>query len=123
MSYYLDAWRHYALFRGRATRPQFWWFFLINLTILLILNVLYVIWAHNVLLIVVRSVYNLAVFLPDLGISTRRLHDTGRSAWWLLLVLLPVIGWIVLWVFYALPSQPGPNAYGQVPRDGGPLAG
>ncbi|MHB1612519.1 MAG: DUF805 domain-containing protein [Sulfobacillus sp.] len=112
MSYYLDAWRHYALFRGRATRPQFWWFYLFNLLISLLLFSLVWLFPHSTGLALLHALYNLAVFLPSIGLAVRRLHDTGRSAWWLALVLVPIAGWIVLWVFYAECGQDGSNAYG-----------
>jgi uncharacterized membrane protein YhaH (DUF805 family) len=55
------------------------------------------------------------VFLPTLGVVTRRLHDTDRSAWWLLLALVPPVGWVVLWIFAALPGTAGTNRYGPNP--------
>ena len=52
------------------------------------------------------------MLIPGLAVAIRRLHDVGRSGWWLLLVLIPIVGWIILIVFMAAPSQPGPNQYG-----------
>ncbi|MFI9721953.1 DUF805 domain-containing protein [Streptomyces sp. NPDC052396] len=60
--------------------------------------------------------YGLAVFLPNLGVSIRRLHDTGRTGWWVLLALVPLVGVIVLLVFLALPGTPGDNEYGPAPQ-------
>jgi len=62
------------------------------------------------------SIYALAVLVPSLAVTARRLHDTGRSAWWLLLGLIPFIGDFVLTIFAVLDSQTGPNAYGSNPK-------
>lgn len=59
----------------------------------------------NVVSDTLALLYSLVVFLPALAVSVRRLHDTGRSAWWLLLAFFPVVGWIVLLVFAVQPSK------------------
>jgi len=64
---------------------------------------------------IVEFVYSIAVFIPALAVTVRRLHDTGRSGWWLLLFLIPVIGFIVLLVFYCQDSKPD-NQYGRNPK-------
>jgi uncharacterized membrane protein YhaH (DUF805 family) len=64
----------------------------------------------------VSIVLALALFLPGLGVSIRRLHDTGRSGWWLLIGLVPLVGLIVLIVFFVQDSQPAANAYGPSPK-------
>jgi uncharacterized membrane protein YhaH (DUF805 family) len=64
---------------------------------------------------ILQAIYALAV-LPSLGVGIRRLHDTGRSAWWLLIVLVPILGWIALIVFYATDGEPGENRYGPNPK-------
>jgi len=69
---------------------------------------------------VLTSIFALAVLLPQIAVSIRRLHDTGRSGWWYLwwylLILIPILGWLVLIYFYVLDSQPGTNAYGSNPK-------
>ncbi len=62
------------------------------------------------------TVYSLAVLLPSIAVAIRRLHDTSRSGWWLLIALVPFIGAIVLIIFYALDSTPGANRYGPNPK-------
>ena len=57
-------------------------------------------------------IYGLAVLLPGIAVGIRRLHDTGKSGWWLLIALIPLVGIIVLIVFWATDGQPGPNQYG-----------
>ena len=63
-----------------------------------------------------NGLYSLAVLLPSLGVGARRLHDTGRSGWWLLIGLIPLIGWIVLIVFFTIDGERQPNAYGSDPK-------
>ena len=63
-------------------------------------------------------VYALGVLLPSLGVAVRRLHDTDRSGWWLLIGLIPLIGLIVLIVFFVMDSQPGQNRFGANPKEG-----
>jgi len=69
---------------------------------------------------ILGAIYGLAVLLPYLGVGARRLHDTGRSGWWLLLLLIPFIGWVVLLIFYVLESQAGENQYGPSPHPAAP---
>jgi len=65
---------------------------------------------------VLTSIFALAVLLPQIAVSIRRLHDTGRSGWWYLLILIPILGWLVLIYFYTIDSQTGTNAYGPNPK-------
>lgn len=105
MEYYTDViTKHYIDFEGRATRKQFWMFVLINFIIAFVLGVVgqLLLGDQKTLL---SNIYSLAVFLPFLGIAVRRLHDIGKSGWWLLIGLIPVIGWIVLIVFYATETK------------------
>ena len=108
MEYYIDAFRNYVNFKGRAARKQFWMFFLFNFIAGVVLGI---IGAVVPALAFLGSIYNLGVLLPSLAIGARRLHDTDRSAWWLLLYLLPIVGPIVLLVFFVLPSTPGSNRF------------
>jgi uncharacterized membrane protein YhaH (DUF805 family) len=70
----------------------------------------------------VSMLYGLAVFLPGLALAIRRLHDTGRSGWWMLIGFLPLIGLIVLIIFFVQDSQPGSNQYGPNPKESAPPA-
>lgn len=67
----------------------------------------------------IQGAFSLASLIPGIAVAVRRLHDTGRSAWWLLLLLVPFVGWIVLIVFYCLEGERGPNRYGPDPKDPG----
>ena len=65
---------------------------------------------------VLSGIVSLALLLPGLGLCVRRLHDVGKNGWFLLLALLPIIGWIILLIWYVKPSEPMPNQYGVVPN-------
>ncbi|MBO0654186.1 DUF805 domain-containing protein [Streptomyces triculaminicus] len=114
MHWYVDVLKKYATFSGRAGRPEFWMFTLISFVISIVLAVI-----DSALgtAPVIGLVYSLAVLLPGLAVGTRRLHDIDRSGWWLLLALIPLLGSIVLLVFFALPGTPGENSYGPKPLE------
>ena len=122
VTYYLLCWRRYFQFAGRARRAEFWYFLLVNVGVSFLLG------ATDALLGFVdnegngllSSLYGLAVFLPSLAVGTRRLHDTGRSGWWQLLFLIPLVGLIVLLYWFALPGGTGGNRYGDDPKTGEP---
>ena len=100
-NWYLDPIQnHYLDFQGVTGRQAFWMFTLFNFIIGLVIGIV----LGMIHLQALGGLYSLAVLLPGLGIAMRRLHDTGRSGWWLLLALIPVIGWIVLIYFYCQPS-------------------
>ncbi len=112
MNWYLQALKKYADFSGRARRKEYWFFVLFNIIISVVLTVCDVF----------MGTYSAAasILIPGIAVSVRRLHDTGRSGWWLLIVLVPLIGWIVLLIFMLIDGQPGQNAYGPSPKTGDP---
>ena len=107
MEYYIDAFRNYVNFNGRATRTQFWMFVLFNFIANVILMIVGFILPFLAFL---GTVYSLAVLLPSWAVGARRLHDTDRSGWWQLIGLVPLVGWIVLLIFFVQPST-GPNRF------------
>lgn len=118
MNWYLDAWKNYVNFQGRARRKAFWMFALFNIIAIVALT-----FVESLIGLrgeggygILSGIYSLAVILPALGLAVRRLHDTGRSGWWILISLVPLIGGIILIVFYAQNSQPGTNQYGPNPK-------
>jgi uncharacterized membrane protein YhaH (DUF805 family) len=113
VNWYLAVLKNYAGFSGRARRTEYWMFFLINLIIVVVLDVIGMAIKVSTLL---GGIYGLAVLIPSLAVGVRRLHDTGRSGWWLLIGLIPVIGTIILIVFLATEGQPGDNQYGPNPK-------
>jgi uncharacterized membrane protein YhaH (DUF805 family) len=118
MNWYLAVLKKYAEFTGRARRKEYWMFALINFLIYVVLVVIDVQsgMSNPMGLGVLSGLYSLAVFVPSLAVSVRRLHDTDRSGWWLLILLVPLIGLIVFLVFMLLDSQPGENRHGPSPK-------
>jgi len=106
----------YTAFSGRARRKEYWTFFLANFLIGFITGAVLGLLGLEEVSTAVWVIYSLLILLPSVALSFRRLHDTNRSAWWLLLALIPFIGAIVLIVFYALPGTKGSNKYGPDPK-------
>ncbi|MCC3766688.1 DUF805 domain-containing protein [Streptomyces sp. UNOC14_S4] len=113
MHRYTQVLKKYTEFSGRAGRPEYWYFFLFNLAISIVLMIIDMTAGTYPLF---EALYTVAVLLPSLAVTARRLHDTGRSAWWILIGLVPFVGGIVLLILAALPSVQRPNAYGPVPQ-------
>jgi len=99
---------NYVGFTGRATRSEFWYFVLAYFIIYLVLAILEGLVG---LTGIVTGIFGLAMLLPTLAVEFRRLHDTGRTAWWLLIALIPLVGLIVLIYFFAQPTKEGDNEY------------
>jgi uncharacterized membrane protein YhaH (DUF805 family) len=115
MQWYVEVLRKYAVFEGRAHRTEFWMFVLVNFAISIALNIVdYAIGTDGEYIGLLSGVYAIAVLIPSLAVGARRLHDTGRTAWWLLLELT-IVGIIVLIVFWAMEGEKGPNEYGPNP--------
>jgi uncharacterized membrane protein YhaH (DUF805 family) len=113
VNWYLDVLKKYAVFTGRARRKEYWMFALFNVIIAIALGIIEgIVGGPGVL----GGLYGLAVLIPSIAVGVRRLHDTGRSGWWILIGLVPVIGFIVLIVFFVADSQPGTNGYGPNPK-------
>ncbi len=104
----------YVDFEGRATRSECWWWALFVVAVWVILWVMggAILGADSGAGSVSGALFCLAAFLPGLAVAARRLHDTDRSAWWLLLLLVPIAGWGLLFYYLAEPSMPGPNKFG-----------
>src|SRR3954454_804049 len=107
----------YVTFSGRARRSEFWYFVLFNVIVGFVAGIIDVIIgtrsSYGTGLI--QSLASLALLLPNLAVGARRLHDTGRSGWWLLIGLIPLVGWIILIVFFLQDSQPA-NQHGPNPK-------
>ena len=113
MEWYIKVLEHYVDFEGRARRMEYWMFVLINLFIILGLGLLEALIGTGG---VIGSLYSLAILIPSIAVSVRRLHDTGRSGWWILIGFIPVIGTLVLLIFYCLDGEPGDNEWGPDPK-------
>jgi uncharacterized membrane protein YhaH (DUF805 family) len=120
MNWFLIAVKQkYADFSGRARRSEYWYFLLFYMLILIALSVVDVVlgwFSSDAGVGVLSGIYTLALLIPSLSVSVRRLHDTDRSGWWLLIGLLPLIGGIVLLVFFVQDSQAGANRFGPNPK-------
>ncbi|MED4532328.1 DUF805 domain-containing protein [Metabacillus fastidiosus] len=114
MHWYLKALKNYVGFQGRARRKEYWMFVLFNVIIALILSVIQTV--ADIDPPVLTAIYSLAIFLPSLAVTVRRLHDIGRSGWWYFINLIPLIGGIILLVFTCQDSQSGSNKYGPSPK-------
>ena len=119
------AYKRFLDFQGRASRTEYWLFvlvFIIEAVVALAIDRTLFGGDPTSSFGMAGPAYILGVvvnFIPSLSVGFRRLHDTGRSAWWLLISLIPLIGGIVLLIFNLLPSQPGPNRFG--PQPGQPI--
>lgn len=103
----------YATFSGRARRSEYWWFALFTWIVSLVLSLLDGSMSGDVGIL--SGIWGLGTFLPALAAGARRLHDIDRTAWWLLIMLVPLIGLIVLIVFLATPGTRGANRFGTDP--------
>lgn len=108
MLWYLAVLQKYAVFKGRARRKEFWMFHLVSFLIAVLISL-----ANET----AGTFYSLLVFLPSFAVSVRRLHDIGRSGWWTLVFLIPIIGVILMLYWYCQDSQSGFNEYGANPKD------
>jgi uncharacterized membrane protein YhaH (DUF805 family) len=120
MEWYLLPWQRFADFNGRARRKEYWTFTLVNTLIAIVLYVpaLFMQKGNPSLalpLISLYALYSLASFIPTLSCSVRRLHDTGRSGFYLLLSFIPLVGLILIYIL-AIDSVPGSNEYGPNPK-------
>jgi uncharacterized membrane protein YhaH (DUF805 family) len=108
----------YVGFSGRARRSEYWWFFLFTVLVSMVASVLDSIFgtmSDTTNVGVIGSIASLALLLPSIAVAIRRLHDTSRSGWWILIGLIPIVGWIILIVFYCQDSH-GENQYGPSPK-------
>jgi uncharacterized membrane protein YhaH (DUF805 family) len=119
MNWYIGVLKQYFVFYGRARRAEYWNFVLFNIIVSIILSVI----DHTLGTYdpeteagLLGGIYSLLIILPSLGVTVRRLHDTDRSGWWILISLIPLIGAIVLLIFLVQDSQPEQNRFGVNPK-------
>lgn len=98
---------HYADFKGRASRRQFWMFALVYFLLSIVVGII----DGLIGMQIIGIIFTFALIVPILALTARRLHDIGRSGWWQLLGLVPFIGWVIILVFVLLPGTAGPNKY------------
>ncbi len=111
--YYINTLRNkYAEFNGRARRSEFWYYTLFNLIVSMGLGMMDTFTGIGFL----SGLYALVVIIPGIAVAIRRLHDSGKSGWWLLVILVPFVGWVILIYFLVKDSQPFDNLYGPSPK-------
>lgn len=102
----------YATFSGRARRSEYWYFTLFNVTVAVALAAIGYVIGTTML----SNIYSLAVFIPGLAVSVRRLHDVGKSGWWYFIIFVPIIGFFWMLYLYVQDSVVGENEYGPNPK-------
>lgn len=113
-NYYLNAIKdHYADFEGRARRSEYWYYTLFNAIIMYVLFGMMFLGDGMIFMYFIAIIYALATLVPTLAVAVRRLHDVGKSGWFILIGLIPLIGGIWLLVLYVTDSQDGENEYGE----------
>jgi uncharacterized membrane protein YhaH (DUF805 family) len=127
MEWYLMVWKRYAQFSGRSRRKELWMFVLFNTIIGTVLYVCGMVAATqgsslSTPFFALYFIYLLAALVPGWAVGARRLHDIGKSGWWWLIVFVPIVGAIILIVFWAMDGQPGDNQYGPNPKASAPAA-
>jgi len=119
MNWYLEVLKKYAVFDGRARRKEYWYFVLFGTLVSIVIAIVDAAtgsFSADAGIGILGSIYALAVLIPTIAVGVRRLHDTNRSGWWLLLALIPLVGTIVLLVFLATDGDPEENQYGPNPK-------
>ena len=120
MTWYLEVIKKYAVFTGRSSRKEYWYFILFCIITALVLSVIdaligiYIIESNRGLL---SGYYNLSIFIPSIAVSVRRLHDISLSGWWVLITLIPLLGGIIFIYMMMQNSTPDTNQYGKNPKE------
>ena len=120
MSWYLEALKKYAVFSGRSRRMEYWYFVLFNIIVSIVLGTIDALLGtlgSGMGVGLLSGIYGLAILIPSLAVTVRRLHDIDRSGWWIFINLIPLIGAIVLLVFALSDGTPGNNQYGPNPKE------
>lgn len=120
MDWYFKVLRNYVGFSGRARRKEYWMFILVNAILIGVLSVIDKMlgWQRAGGEGILATIYGILVLLPWWAVQFRRLHDTDRSAWWLLLLIIPVVGWLVILIFNCQRGTAGENRFGNDPTQG-----
>ena len=120
MNWFMTSVRKYAVFSGRSRRSEYWFFVLFYFLFCIALTIVDMVagtMSETGEIGLFSSLFALAMFIPSLAVGVRRLHDIGKSGWWLLIGIIPLVGWILLIVWACFDSQPGANAYGPNPKE------
>jgi uncharacterized membrane protein YhaH (DUF805 family) len=132
-NYWIAAWDNFAVFDGRARRMEYWLYRLEIMVVGVVFSLFYFAMASQIspqnltdsgslmyyLILIVVSILAILLVIVDLGVTVRRLHDTGKSGWWILIRMVPYIGGLVIFIFTVMDSEPGENQYGPNPKGNG----
>ena len=114
MNFYVDAWKKFADFGGRSRRKEFWMFWLINMVINWVLTLLTA--KLGIVGTIFTGVFGLAILVPSLAVAIRRMHDIGKSGWWICINFIPIIGTIWYIILAAKDSEVNSNQWGACPK-------
>lgn len=114
MNYFMEALKKYAVFSGRATRSEYWYFVLFYIILAVIAGIIDGVIGSE--MGILGLVVGLGLFIPSLSVTVRRLHDIGKSGWMILISFIPLIGGIWLLILMAMDSQASENEYGANPK-------
>jgi uncharacterized membrane protein YhaH (DUF805 family) len=126
---FVRFWKKYATFSGRASRSEYWWWALIGALVGILTTSLDIGASGSLAQAnadlsgpgdIINAIFGLATIIPSLALAVRRLHDTNRSGWWILIGLVPLVGWIILLVFYVSGPNPAGARYDRNPAPQSP---
>ena len=121
MKWFIKCFKQYFDFKGRARRKEYWYFtlfcFIFSSLVELVGSILGMMVGSYILHSILSLIFCIITFIPSISVSVRRLHDIGRRGWWLLLCLVPIIGWIWLIVWACFDSKKGENKWGPNPKE------
>lgn len=118
MKWFMDAMKKAFNFSDRSRRKEYWMFILATLIISIVLTIVDAVVGLEIAedVGILSTLFSLAIIIPSISVTVRRLHDIGKSGWWVLIGIIPIVGFIVLLVFTVKDSEPAPNAYGMNPK-------
>jgi len=114
---YFGVLKKYAVFTGRAGRKEFWYFMLVNVVVGIVFSILTKIPILKIIFWIAYFLFGLAILIPSVALGIRRLHDTNKTGWLMLICLVPAVGAVAFLVLCALEGTPDENQYGLVPAD------
>lgn len=119
MKEFVDVFKKAFVFNGRSRRKEYWMFVLFSTLISIVLSIVDTVAGLELAegMGILGGLFSILIIIPTISVTIRRLHDIGRSGWWILLSFIPIIGWITLFIFSLLDSQSGTNAYGPNPKE------
>ena len=114
LNFYVDALKKFITFTGRSRRKEFWFFWLINMVISWLISL--ITGSLGIVGLIFSGLFSLAILLPSLAVAIRRMHDIGKSGWWICINLIPLVGTIWYIVLAAKDSDAGSNQWGDYPK-------